>query len=235
MIILTIDTSDQTVVGVVETNFGTVPETEAKFHTLARLVSADSRSHAENLTPMVSDALDAADVDVPEAIVAGTGPGAFTGLRAGLVTARTLAFAWDIPLYGVPSLDAMAYGALRAGATQVWPVIDARRKELYIAGARAIAGYSDVLVFSPPQIIKPAEVATTTHGAPLAVSRADLYPELAGAQLVLPEPEYLASIALSRLDNAADPEAALSTEPLYLRRPDVARGVAQKAGDGYRS
>lgn len=232
MNILTIDSSDQTVVGVVRTNFGSVPETQASFETLSREVSEDSRSHAETLTPMVLRALDAADVDVPDAIVGGTGPGAFTGLRAGLVTARTLAFSWEIPLYGVPSLDAMAYGALQTSPV-VWSVIDARRKELYIEGVREIEGYNDVLVFSAPEIIRPADLPAKVGDDAVVVSREGLYPELEGASLALAEPEYLARIALSRLDNAEDPELALGTEPLYLRRPDVAQGVAQPAGDGY--
>lgn len=77
------------------------------------------------------------------AVVAGTGPAPFTGLRVGLVTARTLALTLGIPVLGVPSLDAMAVQAisdlgLRPG-TEILATSDARRKEVYWARYRVVA------------------------------------------------------------------------------------------------
>ncbi|RUQ09467.1 tRNA (adenosine(37)-N6)-threonylcarbamoyltransferase complex dimerization subunit type 1 TsaB, partial [Kocuria sp. HSID17582] len=78
---------------------------------LERFDTTDTRSHAEALAPAVQDlmtraGLTGADLD---GILVGTGPGPFTGLRAGLVSARALGFAWDLPVHGLCSLDAVAH------------------------------------------------------------------------------------------------------------------------------
>lgn len=70
MYILTIDTSDRSIVGVAREELGTITE-------LAREVSTDSRHHAETLTPMVASVLAHAGIEKPDAIVAGTGPAAY--------------------------------------------------------------------------------------------------------------------------------------------------------------
>ncbi len=87
------------------------------------------RGHAELLSGLVRDAMaeaGAAHGDV-EYVVVGTGPAPFTGLRVGLVTARTFGFAWGVPVYGTSSLDAV--GAQLADRGEVTVVSDARRKE----------------------------------------------------------------------------------------------------------
>src|SRR5215213_9364137 len=73
----------------------------------------------------------ATDVD---ALAVGTGPGSFTGTRIGLAAARGLALALDVPAAGVSTLDALA-----AGAPGAFAVIDARRREVFVAGPRAVA------------------------------------------------------------------------------------------------
>ena len=95
--------------------------------------------HAESITPCVLEALEDAGLppDVSraglDAVCVGTGPAPFTGLRAGLVSARVFAKAAGIPVYGVCSLDAIARLALDhlSPDTHVYALTDARRKELY--------------------------------------------------------------------------------------------------------
>ncbi|MFC6345200.1 tRNA (adenosine(37)-N6)-threonylcarbamoyltransferase complex dimerization subunit type 1 TsaB, partial [Nocardioides hankookensis] len=74
--------------------------------------------HAEQLAPLIDLAMSTAGIVRQDltAIAVGTGPGPFTGLRVGLVTARTLGFVLDIPVYGVCSLDALAVEAVGTGA-----------------------------------------------------------------------------------------------------------------------
>ena len=77
---------------------------------LREFATSDTRSHAEALAPAVRDLMSAQGVTGAEldALLVGTGPGPFTGLRAGLATARSLGFAWDLPVHGLCSLDAVA-------------------------------------------------------------------------------------------------------------------------------
>ncbi|MFT3944927.1 MAG: tRNA (adenosine(37)-N6)-threonylcarbamoyltransferase complex dimerization subunit type 1 TsaB [Ancrocorticia sp.] len=225
MYILTIDTSDRSIVGVARDELGTMTE-------VARELSSDSRHHAETLTPMVAAALASAGIEKPDAIVAGTGPAAFTGLRAGLMTARALARAWDVPLYGVSSLEVLALAGTRLGFNEVLAVIDARRKELFALRARPMGG-DDVAILSGPEIVKPADLAglLARAEAGLVSSHPDLYPELASAADVQCEPAVMASLALSHVTRQeAGEDIDLGTEPQYLRRPDIhGGGVSQPA------
>ena len=90
------------------------------------------RSILGDVDELLRDArLAAEDLD---ALVVGLGPGSFTSTRIGLAVARGLGLALGIPAAGVSTLDALA--SVRAGA---YPVIDARRREVFVPGPRAAA------------------------------------------------------------------------------------------------
>ena len=170
--------------------------------------------HAEALVPSIASVLQQAGASRTELtdIVVGVGPGPFTGLRVGLVTARTLALTLDVPVYGVCTLDVLAAEAVDTGAvtTPFLVASDARRKEVYWASydehGRRLDG---------PQVSRPADVATD---GPVVGAGASLYPE-AFPQAVGPEhpdARWLAAVVTDERAELLDPD------PLYLRRPDVA-------------
>ena len=212
---------------------------------LAARASDERRRHAESLAPLITEVLDEAGVDRTDltAVVAGTGPAPFTGLRVGLVTARTLALSLDVPVLGVPSLDALAVQAVADlgldPGDEVLVASDARRKEVYWARYRVVAhegphGVPVVETVAGPDVGKAADVAgaqlevPTSEGGRLVVVGegaalyADQLPPDDDAPL-LPDATVLARVALVR--RAAG--LALPVEPLYLRRPDVQEPTAR--------
>ncbi|HEY0118867.1 MAG TPA: tRNA (adenosine(37)-N6)-threonylcarbamoyltransferase complex dimerization subunit type 1 TsaB [Cellulomonas sp.] len=216
MPILALDTSSGTCVAVLS-DAGAV---------LAAASSDEPRHHAELLAPMITAALADAGVDRREltAVVAGTGPAPFTGLRVGLVTARTLALALGVPVWGVPSLDAIAVRAAAGAApgTRLLVVTDARRREVYWASYDVTAG-GGIATSEGPDLATPEALrASGRIAGALVVGRGAL---LHAAELALPgrpatldpDPADLARLALAR--HAAG--FPLPPEPLYLRRPDA--------------
>jgi tRNA threonylcarbamoyladenosine biosynthesis protein TsaB len=91
-----------------------------------------ARTLLEDVDALLS-AASAAPVDV-NALVVGTGPGSFTSTRIGLAVARGLALALDVPGAGIGTLDALA--TAHPGA---YPIIDARRREVFVTGLRAVS------------------------------------------------------------------------------------------------
>jgi tRNA threonylcarbamoyladenosine biosynthesis protein TsaB len=166
------------------------------------------RGHAELLAGMVEAVLAEAGAR-PERIVVGTGPATFTGLRVGLVTARTLGYAWGIPVEGVCSLDAL--GA-EFGTCVV--VTDARRREVYWAT------YRDGVRVDGPAVAAPADVPVGGDPATsAAVGRGTaLYPDIFANGIAADlNPAYLVRVAEAARASGTE----MPTEPLYLRRPDV--------------
>ena len=96
----------------------------------------DARGHTEHLAPLVTEVLESAErtpADVTDVAV-GTGPGPFTGLRVGIVTALVFGHARGVPVHGVCSLDALAFDAAALmGEGEFLVATDARRKEVYWA------------------------------------------------------------------------------------------------------
>ncbi|ROS31461.1 tRNA (adenosine(37)-N6)-threonylcarbamoyltransferase complex dimerization subunit type 1 TsaB [Cellulomonas sp. PhB150] len=202
---------------------------------LAARADSQQRHHAELLAPMIESVLAEAGVDRREltAVVVGTGPAPFTGLRVGLVTARTLALGLGIPVLGVPSLDAIALAASRVApvGTTIVVATDARRREVYSSTYRA-DGPGLVTVLAEPAV-GAARTVTVEPGALVVGRGAALYPEALGAHtvpdgLLDPDPAELAVLAIARRAAGLD----LPTEPLYLRRPDAVPPAASKRVGG---
>jgi tRNA threonylcarbamoyladenosine biosynthesis protein TsaB len=145
-----------------------------------------------------------------DGIAVGTGPGSFTGLRMGLATARALAFALDVPVAGVSTLD-----ALTAGASGALPVIDAKRREVF------------TLVDGEPVVLAPAELALEPGTACVGDGALRYRDLLAAAGAVVPPDEDEAHLPRARFHArlARDFGPAELVEPLYLRVPDADKSV----------
>ena len=99
---------------------------------LAECTSNYKKTHSETLLPMIHEVMEMAGTKPEElsAIAVSSGPGSFTGLRIGAATAKGLAYALDIPVIPVPTLDAMAYGCF-GSSFLLMPFMDARRNQVY--------------------------------------------------------------------------------------------------------
>ncbi|MFJ3956211.1 tRNA (adenosine(37)-N6)-threonylcarbamoyltransferase complex dimerization subunit type 1 TsaB [Arthrobacter sp. NPDC090010] len=199
---------------------------EGAAEVLARFATEDTRSHAEVTAPAVARLLRESGVNGSglDAIVVGVGPGPFTGLRAGLAVARTLGFAWGLPVHGIMSLDSIAAEAVAHDAPgRFVAATDARRKEVYWALYANDAGTPRLL--DGPHVQRPAEVPLSDllgTGAVVYGAGAGLYPEelppAEGFARTQPDAVALGTLALARL---ARGEELLDTEPLYLRESDA--------------
>lgn len=215
VLLLCLDTATPVLsVGVVR-----LSDAKVRAEVLAERVEPVGHGHGERLAPAAAEVLAAAGVVLRDldALVVGLGPGPFTGLRIGIVSAAALGDAAGIPTYGVCSLDALA----RSGpAVPALVATDARRREIYWAtyerSGRRLTG---------PAVDRPAAVAPLLADAEItagagagAVAYADVLGLIAAADLA-PTPAGLA-LAAHADGVLGQPPAPLT--PLYLRRPDAA-------------
>ncbi len=222
MLVLGLDTSSPAVsAALVRLAEGVEPEL------LAESVVVDARRHGELLACGVRQVLQGFAPASLSAVVVGTGPGPFTGLRVGLVTASAMGHALGIPTYGVCSLDALA-ARVKAGQKLV-AVADARRKEVYWAS------YAAGVRVEGPAVEPPGELAARLHadsdGPPVLVGGGAVLHRGSFSGLdVREQPLHPSAYALARLA-AARVQAGAPSEPLtpwYLRRPDAVTPGAVK-------
>jgi len=199
-VILAIDTSLGTSVAVIDAQGVCVAERNAH----------DPLGHAE----VIGDALAAVAQPGLTHVVAGMGPGPFTGLRIGIATARAFALGRAVPVVGVPSHFALALSEIEADATagRFAIVTDARRREV------AVTVFEGLDTDGVPHI-----VADT-----VLVLRSDVEAHLGAIRVV--EASALSAVSLARVgQRALAAERVLAgSEPLYLRQPDVKQPHAPK-------
>jgi tRNA threonylcarbamoyladenosine biosynthesis protein TsaB len=175
-------------------------------------VLGERTSRAVRILADADDLLSKAGIerDELEGIVVGTGPGSYTGLRMGLVTARTLAFALDVPVAGVSTLAALA-----AGSPGAVPVVDARRGEVF------------TLADGEPVVRAPEDV-DVRPGARYVGDGAVRYRaviEAAGGLVPPDADEVHVPRARFHAQLAEDFGPAERAAPIYLRVPDAERAL----------
>lgn len=235
MLVLALDTATPVVTaGVVRLRLpheiitaGTAAAPAEPLTLLAEHAASDPHRHAERLMPLVRAAVRDAGTDLAalDAVVVGLGPGPFTGLRVGIITAAALGDGLDIPVHGVGSHDGVA--ASPAGpSVPVLVVSDARRREVYVSvfsgHGRRVAG---------PEVLAPAALPAFLAGlttSPMAQAGAGVW--LSGLDLPV---RQTGSVAQG-LVRAAAGQLLTGTvpgplTPLYLRRPDVSAPAPAKS------
>jgi len=200
----------------------------------ASAMLASDRRHAESDAPMIGFVLGQAGLAVGDIdqIAVDAGPGLFTGMRVGLATAQTMAWALDVTVIPVGSLEAVAFGA-GAGDDPVAVALDARRGEVYMAVFRPVQGHGEPQVLVAPGVMPPADAAVVLAdrgetvlcvgtgfrrheqefaAVPWAVAGPD--------SLSMPRAEDVLGLAVLRAarEQWVAPDAV---EPVYLRAPDA--------------
>lgn len=205
---------------------------------LAQSLTLEGPAHAQRLLPGVHEVFAAAGAgwDDVAAVAVGLGPGAFTGLRIGVATARALAQADPrLQLFGVPTTAALALALAEApefGGQPLVPLIDGRRREVFAAvctspapGALTVTG--DVAVVKADELASwLAALGPCLVGGDGALLYADLLPPEArrAPAVVAPTAAMVGrAVALGVPGVVSGPDAVL---PLYGRAPDAARWAA---------
>ncbi|MEU6175190.1 tRNA (adenosine(37)-N6)-threonylcarbamoyltransferase complex dimerization subunit type 1 TsaB [Streptantibioticus parmotrematis] len=218
MLLLAFDTATPAITAAVHDGTAVVAESTV----------VDARRHGELLLPSVDKVLAEAGASLSDVtgVVVGVGPGPYTGLRVGLVTAAAFGDTLGVPVHGLCTLDGLAHAAGASGTVGEGPFVvatDARRKEVYWAryegpGRRV----------TDPAVDRPADIAERVAGLPAVGAGAALYPEVFTD--VRPPADQsagaLASLAAQRLATGGGFLPAL---PLYLRRPDAQVPAGYKA------
>lgn len=197
--LLAIDTSAGTSVAIVDRDAGV----------LAARDSSDTRGHAEIIGTFIAECFEEAGVTATQlsGVVAGMGPGPFTGLRVGIAAARAFAFGAGKPVIPVASHDAIAFGLL----VPTLVVTDARRREVYWSRYAAPDEHGLPVRVEGPELSKPADLET-----PAGFARLDA--------------EAVSAASLGMLAEAMYANARQFAEPhaLYLRSPDVTLSAGPK-------
>jgi tRNA threonylcarbamoyladenosine biosynthesis protein TsaB len=200
---------------------------------LAEITLQTKKTHSELLMPHIAKLMDMAEVAKSDikAVAVSIGPGSFTGLRIGLSTAKTLAYAMNIPLVGVSTLAAMAYGC-PVPEVILAPMLDAQKGNVYQALFEWQQG--ELREIQPAVVMKvdTALEQLCQYDRPVVLlgEAAVLYREkIKGIKrnLILAEPHVIiqragsvAGLGFKLLEQGVEDDV-MKLEPLYIRRSEA--------------
>lgn len=190
-------------------------------------------SHSETLLPLISATLRAIGLGFGDldGVAFAAGPGSFTGLRVACAVAQGLAFANDLPVIAVGTLEAMA---LASGGERVLVLLDARMREVYYGQYAASEVLAPLVVCHPEAVAIPASTGWVACGNGLLA-----YPSLrerlaacvqAWQPELIPDAGAVARLAAARLARNAGVDAGEAV-PLYVRNK-VALTVTERLAVG---
>ena len=181
---------------------------------LTQSQTVDHGMQGELTAELISQAVADSGLEISDIteVVVGVGPGPFTGLRVGLVTAEVFAHARNIPIHGICSLDAIAFDYTKPCVV----VTDARRKELYWARY-------DGKRIGEPQVSKPEELLAQFPDSEFVGPGSQIYPDFISGKVL-----ELKAGSLAKLF-AAGAAQLVDVSPMYLRKPDAIEPTTRKS------
>lgn len=199
---------------------------------LASAHTVRPRRHAESLAPQIQFVVDQAGIAMADigAIAVDVGPGLFTGLRVGITTAMSLAYALKIRVVTSTSLRLLA-SAAAVDDRDIVAVVDARRGEVFHARYRPSP--SGLVEVTAPAVSSPSDLATdlNTDGSEMlfvgdgARAYIEVFEALPGVDLAPPAFDRPSAAALAELAHPiaerGDMISPIDVAPLYLREPDA--------------
>lgn len=179
-------------------------------------VSDPAQRHGRSLMVDLRELLRASGVTLSQvkAIAVGLGPGSFTGLRIGVTAAKVLAYTTGCPLFGLDSLELLAWGA-PADALRVAVLADAQRGEVFTACFARSATGAGLVRLGPTRIEPRAVFLEGLDPATVVVGAASGWAGTRGPEL--PDPDRLADLAREALAGPPLPDLWF-VEPIYIRR-----------------
>jgi len=191
-----------------------------------------SETHSSRLMPTIDRLLRETSLSVQkvQGIAVGLGPGSFTGLRIAVSTVKGLGFALGVPVVGVPTLDALANNICYP-STQVCPVLDARKKEVYAAlfcgdGEGNLKKVSEDWVLSPEDLCSRISERTILVGNGTEVY-GEIFKKRLGPQALFAPPElsfpravHVARLSLPAFQRGEKLDLFAFT-PIYVRRSEA--------------
>ena len=200
---------------------------------------AEGRRQGRELTPAVAELLRQQGWPAKQlqGVIVSLGPGSYTGLRVGIMSAKTLCYATGCPLLGVETFAVIAAQA-PAEATRLDVLADAQQGKVYVQSFRRVSSEAGWASQAPLAIRtledwlagRDADAWVSGPGVDVHAGRVPSEVKLVEAELRLPRAESLLRIGLRRY-RAGEKDDVWSAEPIYLR-PSAAEEQWQRLGRG---